>query len=152
MKVRLTKEQKLIMAGHICPYCKQPSKYVDSEVIYGKSYGMVYFCKPCDAYVGVHKGTEDALGRLADKQLRYWKKEAHKYFDKIWKLEIMSRSEAYSWLSKRLDIPSKYTHIGMFGPKTCKDVVFFVKQFLNDNRRLDLDYGAEPKTPYYEFE
>ena len=31
---------------------------------------MIYICKPCDAYVGVHKGTDKALGRLANKELR----------------------------------------------------------------------------------
>ena len=29
------------------------------------------------AYVGVHKGTDKPLGRLANAELRYWKKRAH---------------------------------------------------------------------------
>jgi hypothetical protein len=38
----------------------------------------------------------------------------------------------------------------MFSIKTCKDVVYFSKQLMNDNRRLDLDFGAEPVTQYFE--
>lgn len=146
----LTDIEKEIMAGKICPYCKQKSEYVDSKIIYGKSYGFIYYCKKDGAYVGVHKGTNEALGRLANAELRKAKKDAHEYFDKIWKLEIMKRNEAYKWLSEKLKLEPEYTHIGMFGVKTCKDVVFFSKQFLNDNRRIDLDFGTEPLTPYYE--
>ena len=65
----------LIMAGKICPYCGQPTEYVDSAAVYhGISYGMIYLCRKCDAYVGVHRGTDKALGRLANRSLREWKK------------------------------------------------------------------------------
>lgn len=149
--MQLTFQQEQIMQGKICPYCKKPTEYIDSIKIYVyKSHGFVYYCEPCNAYVGVHKGTNEAKGRLANAELRHWKKEAHEYFDKIWKLQLCTRSEAYKWLSETLKLDPKYTHIGMFGVKTCKDVVFFSKQFLNDNRRLDLDFGATPVTPYYE--
>ena len=70
----------LLYAGLICPYCGNNSEYIDSSFIYGKSYGMIYLCRPCEAYVGVHKGTDKALGRLANKELRESKKEAHFYF------------------------------------------------------------------------
>lgn len=59
-----------IFKGKVCPYCKEQTEYVDSACIYGKSYGMIYLCRKCDAYVGVHKGTNKALGRLANKELR----------------------------------------------------------------------------------
>ena len=71
----MTKEQEDIYSGKLCPYCKKETEYKDSSIIYGKSYGMVYICSTCDAYVGVHKGTDKALGRLADKKLRELKKE-----------------------------------------------------------------------------
>lgn len=83
--INLTKRQLEIISGKICPYCGKPTDYVDSSTIYGKSYGMTYLCKACDAYCGVHKGPDKALGRVANKELRHWKKEAHKYFDLIWK-------------------------------------------------------------------
>lgn len=126
----LTKEQHQIIKGNICPYCKQPPKLVDSSVIYGKSYGMIYYCQPCDAYCGVHKGTTIPLGRLANKELREWKRKAHDAFDPIYKSNYMTRKEAYSWLSQKLKLPRDYTHIGMFGVETCKKVVELCKKEL----------------------
>ena len=120
--VVITEEQAKAIIGEICPYCKQKPEYVDSVVIYGKSYGMVYYCKKCDAYCGVHKGTDISLGRLANKELREWKKKAHDAFDPLHKSNYMKRHEAYSWLSEKLNIPRDYTHIGMFGIETCKKV------------------------------
>ena len=61
-----------ILTGKICPYCLKQSQYGDSSIFYGKSYGMMYYCLDCDARVGVHKGTDKALGRLAGlKQILY---------------------------------------------------------------------------------
>ena len=53
-----------------CDYCGRETEYVDSKVIYGKSYGKIYLCRNCMAYVGVHKGTDKPLGRLANAELR----------------------------------------------------------------------------------
>ena len=47
-------ESPLILSGKICPYCGKESELIDSTEIYnGKSYGKMYICRPCDAYVGV---------------------------------------------------------------------------------------------------
>ena len=49
----------------VCPYCGAVSILTDSKVVYGKSYGMIYLCRnypKCDAYVGVHKRTNEPLG------------------------------------------------------------------------------------------
>lgn len=146
----LNETQQLIMSGKICPYCKNETEYVDSSVIYGKSYGMIYLCKKCDAYCGVHKGTDKALGRIANAELRQWKKEAHKYFDIIWKENHEKRHNAYKYLSEHLGLPIEYTHIGMFSVETCKKVVDWSKMILNDFRRLDMDFGADVKRPHYE--
>lgn len=148
--MELTNFQKEIISGKICPYCHLQSEYIDSSFVYGKSYGMIYICKACDAYCGVHKGTENALGRLANKDLRYWKKQAHEYFDIIWKEKHETRSDLYKHLSLYLEIPSEFTHIGMFGVETCKEVVSWSKMRLNDLRRLDMDFGIEVKRPHYE--
>ena len=72
-----------IHKGLVCPYCSQPTEYADSSEVYSKNYGKIYLCRPCEAWVGVHEGTNKALGRLADERLRYWKKQAHYFFDKI---------------------------------------------------------------------
>lgn len=124
-------ELDLLYQGKVCPYCGQPSEYADSQEVYhGKSYGMIYICRDCDAYVGVHKGTDVALGRLADWELRQWKKRAHEAFDAIWKWKIdhginkgIARSETYAWLSRELQIKPELTHIGFFDVEQCIKVV-----------------------------
>jgi len=120
-----------------CPYCRNKAElHVDSSIVYGKNYGAIYLCQCypiCDSYVGCHPGSTAPLGRLANKQLRYWKKQAHKYFDLIWKKEIIdSRSGAYRWLSEKLELPGKRTHIGMFDVNTCKKVVELCKPYSNE--------------------
>lgn len=35
----------------ICDYCGKPARYVDSAVVYGKSYGMICHCPKCKAWV-----------------------------------------------------------------------------------------------------
>lgn len=118
--------------GKICPYCDKATEYVDSKEIYGKSYGMVYICKPCHSWVGVHKSNPtESLGRLANHELREAKKEAHFYFDKIWKTTKLTRNETYNSLSKFLKIEKEYCHIGMFDIEKCKKVVEFSKIILN---------------------
>ena len=108
-----------------CPYCKEDAKLIDSKEVYGRSYGMIWLCKPCNAYVGTHKNSPDhkPLGRLANAQLRQWKRIAHYHFDPLWKSGRMSRSGAYRKLSKMLDIPKEECHIGMFDVSTCQKVV-----------------------------
>lgn len=134
MDIILTEEQKDILKGKICPYCHIPTQYKNSVEIYGVDYGMIYYCPKCKSYVGVHKGTKQAKGRLANAYLRKCKIEAHKYFDEIFKRGIMKRTEAYKWLSEQLGLPPEYTHIGMFNPKTCKKVVELSKKYLNTMR------------------
>jgi hypothetical protein len=139
-----------IISGKICPYCFKEPEFVDSKVVYGRSYGMIYYCKDCDAYVGVHKNTNQALGRLANKELREAKKNAHYYFDHLWakKMSLMLRkkknpskkevsavrrivrNQAYSWLSKMMKLPSKHTHIGMFTVERCNEVINICKPYI----------------------
>lgn len=127
----------MLYTGQICPYCQGKTEYVDSEYIYGKSYGMVYICKPCDAYVGVHKGTDKALGRLANKSLREAKKQAHAHFDPMWKRAVQSgrkkheaRNSAYKWLAEKMGIDREFCHIGMMDESGCTEVVKICKPYL----------------------
>lgn len=150
--ILLNETQQAMLEGKVCPYCKKDTEYVDSVVVYGVSYGMIYLCKPCDAYCGVHKGSDKSLGRLANGELRYWKKEAHKYFDVIWKEGHFKRGDTYQMLSDHLKLPTQYTHIGMFSVETCKEVVDWSKMMLNDLRRLDMDFGINVERPHYDRE
>jgi len=107
----------------ICPYCFNKTEYVDSSVIYWRSYGMIYLCKDCRAYVWVHKWTEKPKGIPANEELRELRKQAHALFDPIWQSWKKTRKNAYNWLSQKLWIPFKETHIGMFDNDKCKKTI-----------------------------
>lgn len=118
----------------VCPYCQTDAVLTDSaEVYHGRSYGMIWLCRPCNAYVGVHKNSKNhaPLGRLANAELREWKVKAHAAFDPIWRMmmirERISKSQArkktYLWLGSQLRIAYPQCHIGMFDVDQCKRVV-----------------------------
>ena len=115
-----------VCAAPICPYCKQPAKLVDSATVYnGRSYGMIWDCRPCDAYVGVHKDslTYEPLGRLANAELRVWKMKAHAAFNPLWESGTMSRSEAYALMQKLMGMTADEAHIGKFDVPECKKLI-----------------------------
>ncbi len=122
-----------------CPYCGRKPVYVDSKEVYLRSYGMIYLCRPCHAWVGVHKNTNKPLGRLANKELRYWKKRAHFFFDQLWQKAIaqgrtkrQARLDAYTWLSEELRIDFDHCHIGMFSILDCKKVEVVCKPYCKE--------------------
>lgn len=71
-----------------------------------------------------HNGTLISIGRLADAELRRWKRRAHAAFDPLWKHgRFKYRNDAYAWLSKKMGIPQNDCHIGRFTVSECKLVV-----------------------------
>ena len=142
-----------------CPYCNAPAVLTDSaEVYHGNSFGMIWLCRPCQAWVGVHKGTDKPLGRLANKELRDWKMRAHAVFDPIWEAKLRhrraggagksgrasggpsykkayARGAGYKWLAQQLGIDKKDCHIGMFDVETCKRVVEMCQPIADKLRR-----------------
>jgi len=108
-----------------CPYCQKDAKLVDSIVIYKtRSYGMIWLCEPCGAYVGVHKNNvhHAPLGTLANAELRRARNQAHQAFDPLWMGNLMHRSQAYGWLAWVLGIPKRDAHIAMFDKDQCERV------------------------------
>jgi hypothetical protein len=112
----------IIFTGKVCPYCGKESELIDSAEIYGISYGPIYICRDCDAYVGCYTGTTNALGMLANKELREAKKRAHHYLDQLWMPNRTKRYRTYTWLSKQLGIPREITHIGMSDVTKCNRI------------------------------
>lgn len=115
----------------VCPYCNQQAKLVDSSVIYnGRSFGMIWLCKPCDAYVGTHRNSKEhvPLGRLANKELRMWKMKAHAVFDPLWRSGKMTRDAAYSMLRNVMGMTESQAHIGKFDVEDCKRLVEVLKK------------------------
>lgn len=133
----MSKKGNLIYNGKQCPYCDASTEFIDSAEVYRESYGMIYICRPCKAWVGVHKDTSVALGRLANAELRNWKREAHENFDKLWRKKMergykkgRARLMAYKWLSEQLGIPKEETHIGWFDIDMCQKVINICKPFV----------------------
>lgn len=122
-----------------CDYCGRRAEYVDSKVVYGKSYGKIYLCRQCMAYVGVHKGTDKPLGRLANAELRYWKKAAHAVFDPLWQRGPYKgyRNAAYAWLAEKMSLPLEKTHIGMFDVGQCRQAISIINKEMKGVYRRD---------------
>ena len=119
------------MQDVICPYCGRKAVYTDSSEVYrGRSYGMIYLCRPCSAWVRVHRGTDKPKGRLADAELRKWKTAAHEAFDPLWQIGKFKRRRdaAYAWLAVQMGLPKEQTHIGMFDVDQCKRVIQIIKE------------------------
>lgn len=118
------------MKDVFCPYCGQRAEFVDSaEIYHGQSYGMIYLCRPCDAYVGCHGRGDTPKGRLANAELRRWKIAAHNAFDPLWKFGPFRgrRNAAYVWLAGQMGLSREETHIGMFDVAQCQQVVQICK-------------------------
>lgn len=133
--MELTAHQKQIYSGKICPYCNGGTKVVSEEFIYGRSYkNKSMICcvnyPKCDSYCGTHEEDGSSLGRLANKQLRQYKKVAHDSFDRIWKEKVLKRNEAYKWLSDEMELPLEFTHIGFFGIESCKKAITLCNEYM----------------------
>ena len=92
----------------------------DSAIIYGSSYGLIYYCTNCRAYVGVHNvkhnphGEKDApKGTLADAELRRLRKQAHGLFDPLWQKSTLSRRGAYRMLQDVTKVTKERAHVAM---------------------------------------
>ena len=127
-----------------CPYCKVPARFFASSAKFynGRDYGPVYACEPCGAWVGCHKGTHNALGRLANKELRAAKQLAHGAFDRLWQAKIRkeglskgrARKAGYTWLAIQMGIEVHRCHIGWMDLEECRRVVELCAPYHAENR------------------
>ena len=114
----------------LCPYCKNKAVLIDSRVIYGKSYGLIWLCYPCKAWVGTHKNspTHKPLGSLAKEDLRILRMKAHEVFDSLWRKWGISRREAYAYLQNLMDMTPEQAHIGRFNEYECRKLLKLLKE------------------------
>ena len=129
-----------------CNICGGVVQYIENKNIYGKSYGSgwCYYCKDCGAYVGTHKPRpKEALGILANEEMKKWKMWCHREFDILWKgckeyIKIdgtivkqqkpkYKRNECYKWLSNEMNIPLNECHFGYFDIKQLKRAYAILK-------------------------
>ena len=131
----------------ICRYCGSPVVFTSNAEIYGREYGdgKCYLCRNCKAFVGVHPGTDTPLGTLANAELREWRKQAHYWFDQIWRkpLRITTRYKAYGVspfhaIPYHLDTPDEPSEI--------------IEQLCHeDGKKFIYMYYTEPDTLMHEF-
>jgi ssDNA-binding Zn-finger/Zn-ribbon topoisomerase 1 len=113
----------------ICPECGSGAKLVNSKIIYGKSYGLMWICNnypDCDCYVGCHKGTATPLGELANADIREWRKKVHAKLDPLWKNKKYNRNELYEELGIKFKNPF---HVGDLNVEQCKKAIKFIHDF-----------------------
>lgn len=133
------KEQVDFTSGPTCPYCGGKTELTDSAEIYRQSYGPIWLCRPCTAFVGCHPGTTTPLGRPADKATRQARKQAHDLFDFLWQRKLQkdqcskreARDAGYAWLAQQLGIPQSQCHMGQMDRDTANKVVALCKPYVD---------------------
>lgn len=111
-----------------CPYCGSHVIFRSADGIYRENANgtMLYVCKRypmCDAYVRTHPGTNRPVGTLANRELRSLRREAHRYFDRLYLSGMMSKEQAYEWLARLIQAPMSQAHIGYLGEYYCRQVI-----------------------------
>lgn len=128
----------------ICPYCKKQAIWCENKAIYGKNYGksyMCWLCKDCNAYVGCHNNTKKPLGTMTNAELREWRVEAHKAFDKLWKGEghyAKKRKKAYQLLKEKF---GREIHIGESDIETCKEIINLIQNYERNTKTTSRTKG-----------
>lgn len=122
-----------------CPYCGSTAVLRKASYVYGDRANeeYLYVCTQypkCNSYVGVHEGTLQPKGTLANGDLRNKRIQAHRLFDQLWKCGIMKKKEAYHWMQYKLCLESKYAHIGMFSDYMCDELISICKEVLHNNK------------------
>lgn len=121
-----------------CTYCNEQAEKAYGRDVLGEDNSSTqklasvryYWCRKCDAYVSTHPGTWIPCGPLANRRTRVARREAHSFFDKLWRDGHMSRDRAYFWLSEQLGIKKVNCHIGMFNQSQCAKTIKAVEKFL----------------------
>ena len=122
-----------------CPYCGGKAILRDSVFVYGNKARVdekLYVCQHfpnCNAYVGVHTGTLNPKGTLANATLRQKRINAHHYFDLIWKNKIMSRKNAYKWMADKFGMNLSQSHVASFGDYHCEELITASLEVLKNN-------------------
>lgn len=121
-----------------CPDCNVRMWLRDSK--FGRFYGCGNYPK-CDM---VHSCHEDGtpMGVPANKETRQARIRAHTEFDKLWKGQRMSRSQAYTWMQLTMGLTADDAHIGRFTDEQCATLVGCCQDRVSERQGLDRDRDA----------
>lgn len=143
----------------VCRYCQTDAallRHGDAGYPYARDYGPTWTCRPCRAWVGCHPGTTDALGRLANAELRAAKQAAHAAFDPMWQRKAErdgvargnARRAGYRWLADQMGLSFKDTHIGHFDLAQCLRVVEVCTNPSTRSEPMNIPATEASKEPY----
>lgn len=114
----------------VCPYCRRRAELMKSEAVYGAghSYGGMWVCVKCEAWVGCHKNSSDyaPLGRLANASLRRLKMRVHAELDPWWRDKPGDgprnhrRKAVYRMLAEEMQIPPRECHVADMDEARCQ--------------------------------
>lgn len=147
-KATLAEKQMYYYNGAYCIYCMGETDLVDSIEVYQQSHGLIYICRNCRAWVGVHGGAlgDQSLGTVAKKALRDLRHEAHYWFDPLWRKRVeqgakvkAARGAGYAWLANLLGIESVQSHIGYFNDAQCIAVIEECKKHYKTKEKIELE-------------
>lgn len=126
--IRRPQNSALPGAGRIKCHCGRTAVLRSAEGICRthRPGAMVYVCPDypnCNSFVMAHPKTLEPMGSLAGPKLRRLRYDAHCAFDQLYKTGLMSRQEAYRWLSYIVQAPMAHAHIGHLGEYYCEIVI-----------------------------
>lgn len=63
---------------------------------------------------------------MADGELRNLRIQAHRALREIWTQGYMTKNSTYHWLSGKLALPEKETHVAMFSTYRCMETITWI--------------------------
>ena len=119
-----------------CPYCGALAQLRPASALGkikpaydGKRFYVCSRYPRCDAYVEAHAASGLPMGTLANRQLRWKRRDAHVALEKLWLEGHMTKSDAYRWMRTQMGIPETDAHIGKFSEYRCEQLIRLCSHF-----------------------
>ena len=129
----------------ICPYCGKKAVLRPASYLYGEKRiftpeTMFYVCSgypDCNAYVSANQKNHRPLGIMADGELRNLRIKTHRALREIWTQGYMTKNSTYHWLSGKLALPEKETHVAMFSTYRCRETIRLANELLEERKEME---------------
>ena len=125
-----------------CIHCDRLADITDGGEIYPHRPDLAsqsfYICRPCDAYVGCHKGTTNPLGTPANAKLRRLRIAVHNLLDPMWQQvqdkreRKRARGDVYFRLAEEMQLSMNNCHVSLFNEKQCQQAYAILSRWKND--------------------
>jgi hypothetical protein len=112
----------------VCRYCRSPVHLVSAEKVFpGTNLSAnLYFCEGCGARVGVHEGTGEPVGYLADAELRRWRRVLHQALDPLRREARWYPEPVHELIQDALDVPEERAHVAMLSIREIKNMIVWL--------------------------